>query len=231
MEDSMKAALLLSGSGVYDGSEIHEAVFCLLALAEEGFEVQAFAPDMHQLHVINHITGEAMNETRNVLIESARIVRGDIKNISELDTSEHDALVMPGGFGAAKNLSTWALDGPNAAIPSRVKEVIVSFIRAKKPILSLCISPVVIALALKGEEPGPILTLGTTEEKTPYNIPEINEALASIGAKTEMKKVTELLYDGPNKIITTPCYMQDTDITEIRNGISMAVKKLRAIVG
>lgn len=226
----MKAALLLSGNGVYDGSEIHEAVFCLLALAEEGFEVQAFAPDMEQLHVIDHTTGEEMKETRNVLVESARIVRGNIKNVDEMDAEDYDALVIPGGFGAAKNLSTWAIDGPEARIRPEVKKTIVSFVEGKKPIVSLCISPAVIALALKDKGFEPALTVGTTEEKTPYDIPAINAGLESIGASMTMKKVSEILYDGKNRIITSPCYMQDANITEIRKGISMAVKKLKALV-
>lgn len=226
----MKAALLLSGSGVYDGTEIHEAVFALLALAEEGFEVQAFAPDIKQLHVINHITGEEMAETRNVLIESARLVRGDIKNLEELDSKDYDALVMPGGFGAAKNLSSWAVDGPSATIRPGVKKIITAFIGDKKPIVSLCISPVVIALALSDQGVEPALTVGTTSEDSPYDISEINAALETIGAKAHMKKVSEVMYDEKNKIITSPCYMQNADITQIRSGISLAVKKLASLV-
>lgn len=226
----MKAALLLSGNGVYDGAEIHESVLSLLALAEEGFEVQPCAPDIPQHHVVNHITGDEMSESRNVLIESARIARGNIKNIKEIKVDDFDALVMPGGFGAAKNLSKWAFDGPQAAIDPEVKKLIVAFVKANKAILSLCISPVVIALALKEEGIEPNLTIGTTEEKTPYDIPAIKGGLESIGAKVEMKKVSELLFDDKNKIITSPCYMQDVSIVEIRNGIAQAVKKLKSLI-
>ncbi len=226
----MKAALLLSGSGVYDGSEIHEAVLSLLALQEEGFTVQPCAPDIDQYHVINHTTGTEQTEKRNVFFESARIARGNIKKLEEIRVGDFNALVMPGGFGAAKNLTTWAFQGPEATIVPEVKSLILDFLKAKKPILAMCISPVVVALALKDSGISANLTVGTTEEKTPYDIPAIGQGMASLGAQVSMKRVNEFLFDEKNKIITTPCYMQDAQIMEIRNGILQAVRKLKQLV-
>ncbi|HQB78074.1 MAG TPA: isoprenoid biosynthesis glyoxalase ElbB, partial [Tenuifilaceae bacterium] len=130
-------AVVLSGCGVYDGAEIHEATMALYAIARNGGVYQVFAPDMEQHHVINHLTGEEMPEKRNVLVESARIARGNAKPLSELRTEEFDALIFPGGFGAAKNLSTWAFDGPLAKINPDVERVIADMHKAKKPIGAL----------------------------------------------------------------------------------------------
>ncbi|HPX05046.1 MAG TPA: isoprenoid biosynthesis glyoxalase ElbB, partial [Tenuifilaceae bacterium] len=143
-------AVVLSGCGVYDGAEIHEATMALYAIARNGGVYQVFAPDMEQHHVINHLTGEEMPEKRNVLVESARIARGNAKPLSELRTEEFDALIFPGGFGAAKNLSTWAFDGPLAKINPDVERVIADMHKAKKPIGALCIAPVLLAKLIKG---------------------------------------------------------------------------------
>ena len=136
-----KIGVLLHGSGVFDGSEIHESVFTLLAIAEAGAEAVCFAPNVNQHHVLNHTTGEEMPETRNVLVESARIARGNIKDIVDIKASELDGLVMPGGFGTAKNITKWAFEGPNGPILESVKNLIVELVAQEKPIAGLCMSP------------------------------------------------------------------------------------------
>ena len=133
----MKFAVLLHGNGVFDGTEIQEAVFTLLAIAQAGHEYQCIAPDVAQHHVIDHTTGNEMNETRNVLVESARIARGDIKEVREIKASEYDGLFMPGGFGTAKNITKWAFQGPDGPILDEVKDLILDFVRHQKPIGAL----------------------------------------------------------------------------------------------
>ena len=136
-------AVILSGSGVYDGAEIHEATMTLLAIAKNECSYEIFAPDIKQHHVINHLTGEEMNEERNVLVESARIARGDIKALKEFIADDFDALVFPGGFGAAKNLSDFAFNGINCIVNNEVADAIKKMHSLKKPVGALCISPVI----------------------------------------------------------------------------------------
>ena len=117
---SKKIAVILSGCGVYDGAEIHESVITLLRLDQRGAQVECFAPDVAQLHVINHLPGEEMPESRNVLVESARIARGAVKDIGQANAADFDALIVPGGFGAAKNLSNFAVEGAGCSINPQV---------------------------------------------------------------------------------------------------------------
>ena len=135
--EKKKFAVVLSGCGVYDGAEIHESTMTMLSILEEGATYQCFAPDIPQYHVINHLTGKVMNETRNVLVESARIARGDIKPLSEFKASDFDALIFPGGFGAAKNLSTVAFDGANATVNPEVEDSVKQMLALHKPIGAL----------------------------------------------------------------------------------------------
>jgi enhancing lycopene biosynthesis protein 2 len=151
-----KIAVVLSGCGVYDGSEIHEATLTLYAIDKNGAEYQIFAPDIQQHDVMNHLTGKKMNETRNVLVESARIARGNILALDKFDAKNYDAIIFPGGLGAAKNLSTYAFDGVNCKVNSEVADAINSMAKLKKPIGALCISPVIIAKVLANVE----LTIG-----------------------------------------------------------------------
>mgnify|MGYP000566094572 CR=1 FL=1 len=167
----MKIGVLLSGCGVYDGSEIQEAVFTLLAIEENGAEAVCFAPDKDQAHVINHIDGSTESgEKRNTLKESARISRGKIQSINKTSIDHFDALVIPGGFGAAKNLNKWAFEGPDGDIDHAVKSMILDMVTAKKPIAALCMGPTVIAKALQGSGIGTKLTVGTDKEASPYDI-------------------------------------------------------------
>ncbi|GAB3902095.1 isoprenoid biosynthesis glyoxalase ElbB [Larkinella knui] len=222
----MKIGVLLHGNGVYDGTEIHEAVLTLLALAEVGAEVICVAPNVDQYHAINHLTGEEMPETRNVLVESARIARGNIRNLATLTADELDALVMPGGFGTAKNITRWAFEGPQGAILEPVKQLILDLISLKKPIVGLCMSPTTIAKALEGSGISATLTVGTDLEDSPYEISGIAAGINSLGHLAEMKTVREISVDRENKIITAPCYMMEASILDVRDNIRAAIDEL-----
>lgn len=221
-----KVAVLLAGCGVYDGSEIHEAVFTLLSIARQGGSYQCFAPDKEQLHVINHVTGSEMPEKRNVLVESARIARGEIKPVSELKPSEYDGLVIPGGFGAAKNLNQWAIKGPEGEIDPDVARVIREFVKARIPVAGLCMGPTVIASALKGVLTGARLTVGSTAEKSPYDIQAISNGLVSTGAVAEYKTIREFTVDDELKIVTAPCYMMEGSIDQVYGNVQQAIEAL-----
>lgn len=221
-----KIGVLLSGNGVYDGSEIHESVFTLLAIDENRGEAVCFAPNINQHHVVNHISGEEMNETRNVLTEAARIARGAISDLAEVSSEGLDALVIPGGFGAAKNLTKWAFSGPDGEINADVKRIINDFAQAKKPIVGLCMGPTVVAKALEDAGLKQHLTVGTTEEASPYEIAAISGGMEKVGAVAEMKSIREISIDEDNKIITAPCYMMEGSITDVRNNIKQAIDQL-----
>ncbi|MCC5928324.1 MAG: isoprenoid biosynthesis glyoxalase ElbB [Cyclobacteriaceae bacterium] len=222
----MKIGVILSGCGVYDGSEIHEAVFTLLSIAERNAEAVCYAPNADQHHVVNHLTGDEMPEKRNVLTESARIARGEIKDIAQFDADNLDALVIPGGFGAAKNLTKWAFKGPEGEIEPDVKSAIAAMVLKNKPVAGLCMGPTVIAKALEGTGIKSTLTVGSTEAPSPYEIAAISEGMEKTGASAVMKTIHELAIDKENKIITAPCYMMEAGIVEVRNNIKMAIDAL-----
>ncbi|TLX74954.1 isoprenoid biosynthesis glyoxalase ElbB [Labilibacter sediminis] len=207
-------AIILSGCGVFDGAEIHEATLTMLSIAKNEASYTCFAPDIRQHHVINHITGEEINQERNVLVESARIARGNIKNINELDVNKFDALVMPGGFGVAKNLCDFAFKGSDCDVIPELKKVVTDFWKTKKPIGALCISPALIAKVL----PEPIVTIGN-DANTILEIEKLN-------AKHEITSHGEITVDHKNKLITTPCYMLDANISQIEQGVDNLVKEL-----
>lgn len=221
-----KIGVLLSGNGVYDGSEIHESVFTLLAIDENRGEAVCMAPDIQQHHVVNHITGNEMPEKRNVLVEAARIARGAITDLAEVTADQLDALVIPGGFGAAKNLTTWAFNGPDGEINTDVKRIINEMVSSSKPIVGLCMGPTVIAKALEGVGLNEHLTVGTTEEASPYEIDAISVGMEKAGAVAEMKTVHEISVDSQNRIITAPCYMMEASISDIRENIKQAIDQL-----
>ena len=226
----MKAAVILSGSGVYDGSEIHEAVFTLLALDVEDVEYQCFAPDKNQLHVVNHLDGSEMQETRNVLIESARIARGNVLPLDQFETDGYDLIVVPGGFGAAKNLNQWAIKGADGDIDENVKSALIAMKNEGKVICGLCMGPTVIAQALKGQGDSIKITVGSTIAPSPYDIAGINEGLSSIGAQPQNSSIEEVTIDKVNKIVTAPCYMMDASIKEVRSNITKAIKEAVSLV-
>ena len=191
-----KVAVILSGCGVYDGSEIYESVITLLRLDQRGAQVQCFAPNVPQLHVINHLTGEEMPESRNVLTESARLARGQIKDLREARAEDFDALIMPGGFGAAKNLSTFATEGAAAKVLPEVLALAQAFAQAGKPVGLMCIAPV---LAAKIFGAGVVCTIGSDHDTA--------AALTQMGAEHHECEVSDIIEDSQRKLVTTPAYM------------------------
>ena len=226
----MKFGILLSGCGVYDGTEIHEAVMTMLAIEEIGATYQCISVNADQFQVVNHVTGEEMQETRNMLVESARIARGNIIPIEEAQPADFDALVIPGGFGSAKNFTKWAFSGPEGEILPEVKLLIVNMINIGKPIAALCVSPVVVAKALEGSDVHPFMTIGTNLEQSPYDIAGFTAGLEVAGAETSMKTIREVLVDPKNKIVTAPCYMMDASLLEVRKNIRQAIEATRDLI-
>lgn len=222
----MKIGVLLSGAGVYDGAEIHEAVLTLLAIEEVGGTAVCIGVDKNQHHVINHVNGDEMREQRNMLVEAARIARGAIIDINDVDPADLDGLVIPGGFGSAKNFTSWAFDGPDSSILPEVKLLIVNLMNVGKPITALCVSPVVIAKALQDSSVSVGLTIGTDQEDSPYDIKGFTDGLVSTGAKTEMKTASEVHVDPKNKMVTAPCYMMETNLVTLRNNIKDAIAEM-----
>lgn len=217
---SKKVAVVLSGSGVYDGSEIYESVFTLLALAEAGVEVTAFAPNCEQMHVINHLTGEVSEgESRNVLVESARIMRGEIADITEAKADDFDALIVPGGFGAAKNLSDFAVAGSELTVNSDFLTFAKAVHEAGKPIGLICISPSMTA-AICGE--GAECTIG--------NDPDTAAAINATGASHVECEVTSFHVDETKKLVTTPAYMLASNMLEAKAGIDKLVAEVLKLV-
>lgn len=226
----MKAGVLLSGSGVFDGSEVRETTLLLLALSQQGIEAVCAAPDIEQHHVINHINGEEMHEKRNVLVESARIARGDIIALDDFNIETVDALIMPGGFGAAKNFSKWAFQGPEGEIHPPVKELLIKAVERGTPVLAMCITPVVLAKALSESGRKARLTLGTAAEDSDYDIQGFHSQIESLGMQSEECSVKEIVVDEENKVISTPCYMQNAELKDMWQGISAAVEKLKSMI-
>lgn len=210
-----KFAVVLSGSGVYDGAEIHEATLTMLAIMKQGGTYQCFAPDIPQHHVINHLTGDEMDETRNVLIESARIARGNIKTLSEFDGNDFDALIFPGGFGAAKNLSTVAFKGPDAEVNVEVEMAVKQMLELGKPIGALCISPAFIAKIIGSDVE---VTIGSDEGTA--------GAINAMGGKHITTTHGEVVIDKKYNVFTTPCYMLDATILDIENGAANVVRAM-----
>lgn len=210
-----KIGVVLSGCGVYDGSEIHESVITLLALARRGAEVICFAPDKNQVDVVNHLTGEAMPETRNVLIEAARIARGDIHPLARANAAELDALIVPGGFGAAKNLSTFAAQGSECLIDRDLSELAQAMYSAGKPLGFICIAP---AMLPKIFDFPLRLTIGTDIDTA--------EVIEDMGGEHVPCPVDDIVVDEDNKIVTTPAYMLAQNIAEAAAGIEKLVDRV-----
>jgi len=216
-----KVGVLLSGCGVYDGAEIHESVLTLLALDRAGAEVACMAPDMEQLHVMNHFDQTESDEKRNVLVESARIARGDIRNLAEVNASQMDALIIPGGFGAAKNLSDFAVKGPAATVHPEVQRVIGEMLAAGKPVGALCIAPATLVRA--AADKAPEVTIG--------NDAGTASAIGSMGGVHIDRAVDEIHVDQKNKIVTTPAYMLGPGIKDVAVGIEKLVNKVLEMCG
>ncbi len=209
-----RVGVLLSGCGVFDGSEIHEAVLTLLALERHGAEAVCMAPDKEQHHVVNHLTGKPTGERRNVLVESARIARGRIENLAGVTAADIDALILPGGYGAAKNLSTFAMDGASASVDPEVARIVRELFAARKPLGLICIAPAVGALVLG--ETGVEVTIGTD--------PGTAGAIEATGARHFACGVGDVHADPARRVVSTPAYMLGRNIAEVAAGIDKLVR-------
>ena len=210
---SQRVCVILSGCGFLDGAEVHESVITLLALSKAGAQVTIAAPNIDQHHVINHHNSTPMEgETRNVQVEAARIARGPVADLNTVKAIDFDALFMPGGFGAAENLSSFAFEGSSGSILPELKRIIQEFHSAKKPIGAVCITPALLALSLKDGT----MTIGSDEGTA--------GALNTLGATHQVCPVTEAVVDSDNKLVTAPAYMENAAIHEVAAGIEAAVE-------
>ena len=214
-----KVGVVLSGCGVYDGAEIHESVITLLAIDRAGAQAVCMAPNVDQMHVVNHVTGEeAAGEKRNVLVESARIARGEIKDISTVKAKDIDALVFPGGFGAAKNLSSFAVKGENCDVHPEVLRLVKEFAAKQKPQAVLCIAPAMMAKIYEDAPKKPVLTIG--------NDKETSGKIEIMGSRHQDCAANDFVFDAENKIVSTPAYMLGQNISEVAEGIEKTINKL-----
>ena len=215
-----KIGVVLSGCGVFDGSEIHEATFTLLAIDRAGCQAVCMAPNV-EFPVTNHLTKEASGEVRNVLTESARIARGASLDIAGVTAADLDAIVFPGGFGAAKNLCDFAMKGAAAAINPEVARLLQEMAASSKPIGAICIAPVVIAAVL-GRQLAATVTIGTDSGTA--------AEIEKTGARHQECPVHEIVVDRKNKIVSTPAYMLATRISEVADGIDKCVKEVVSLI-
>ena len=214
-----KVGLVLSGCGVNDGSEIHEAVITMLELDKAGAEMVLMAPNIDQLHVINHATGEEMDDSRNVLIESARISRGNIEDIAGVTSDNLDALIFPGGFGVSKNLSDYAMSGMECSVNPDVLRLSREVHNDQKPIGVICIAPAIMAKIIAGDTE---LTIGF-DEQTAADID-------AMGAKHVLCPVDEIVIDKEKKVVSTPAYMEAKSIKEAASGIEKLVAEILSMI-
>ncbi|GAB7194692.1 MULTISPECIES: isoprenoid biosynthesis glyoxalase ElbB [Dickeya] len=210
-----KVGVVLCGCGVYDGSEIHEVVLTLLAIDRAGAEAVCFAPDKEQLHVVNHLNGEVTGEKRNVLAESARIARGKIQPLSSADPQQLDALIVPGGFGAAKNLSDFATRGADCEIDKELKILTREIHKKNKPIGFICIAPAMLPKLL---DTSVRLTIG--------NDMGTAQAIEAMGGVHVECPVDDIVVDVAHKVVTTPAYMLANSISEAASGIEKLVARV-----
>ncbi|MDR1339329.1 MAG: isoprenoid biosynthesis glyoxalase ElbB [Prevotellaceae bacterium] len=213
-----KIAVILSGCGVSDGSEIHEATLALLAIRKAGCEYSVFAPDKEQADVVNHYSGAVVDEKRNVLAESARIARGKISPLSELNPEKFDAIVFPGGFGVAKNLSDYAYKGENYSVIPELEKILLRANKLKKPVGAMCISPILLAKVFRGCR----ITLG--------DVCGASEAAVKNGAEHVVTTHGETVVDEKYRIVSTPAYMLDANIVQIAESADNLVRELLKLV-
>jgi len=209
-----RVAFVLSGCGVKDGSEIHEAVSALIALDGAGYDVVFTAPDVQQAATVDHTTESPEEKPRNALREAARIARGDIRPLSELKAGDYDAVVFPGGFGAALTLCSFASDGPECTVNPDVEKLINDALGDGKPIAAMCIAPVIIARAV----PGARVTIGNDSGTA--------EAVEAMGAVHVDCRVDDAVVDRDRKIVTTPAYMLASGPAEVFAGARRMVEEL-----
>jgi len=217
-----KIGVLISGCGVNDGAEIHESVITMLALDRAGVETVMMAPNIDQMHVVNHYTGQEMDEFRNVLVESSRIARGNIKDMAEVTGNDIDALIIPGGFGVVKNLCDYAMAGSECSINPDVFRLVTEVHLLQKPIGAICIAPAMMAKILGEQDESAEMTIGS-DESTANDI-------KTMGSKHVTCPVTEMIVDKEKKIITTPAYMEAQSIKEAAEGIEKLVVEILSMV-
>ena len=210
-----KVALVLAGCGVYDGSEIHEAVITLLNLQKNNAQVSFFAPDVMQMHTINHAEGKEETCNRNVLVESARIARGNIAPLSQFDATEFDALVFPGGFGAAKNLSDFAVKGAEMSVNKDVENAISAMQKLGKKIGFICIAPVIAAKTIANKVK---ITIG--------NDPQVAQAINTMGAEHVNCTADSFVYDEKFNVYSTPAYMLAENTAQLDAGIGSMIAEM-----
>ena len=214
-----KIGVVLSGCGVFDGAEIHESVITLLAIDRAGAKAVCMAPNIDQMHVVNHLTGEeSVGEKRNVLVEAARIARGEIKDICTIKADDLCALVFPGGFGAAKNLSTFAIKGENCDVHPEVLRLVRGFAAKKKPLAALCIAPAMMAKIYEDAPNKPTLTIG--------NDKDCISKMETLGTTHQDCSARNFVFDEQNNIVSTPAYMLGQSISEVAEGIEKTINQL-----
>ncbi len=213
-----KIAVVLSGCGVFDGAEINEVILTLLALEEQEVSYQCFAPDRLQFHTINHLTGNSTEQKRNILEESARIVRGNVKPLSQLNVDEFAGLIVPGGFGVAKNLSTFAFDNSNFSIDSEFQSIMNAFAISNKPAAYMCIAPVLLPKVYEGVR----CTIGCDDE--------IANVITVLGGHHIDCSVDEIVTDSNYNVVTTPAYMLANKVVDAKKGIDKLVQQIVSMI-
>ena len=214
-----RVGVLLAGCGYLDGAEIHEATLTLYFLDRAGARIVAMAPDKPQADVVDHQQGKPLSEQRNVLGEAARIARGNVRDVAQVSADELDALIIPGGFGAAKNLCTFAKDGPACTVDPGVAKLVKAMHAARKPLGALCIAPALVAKLL-GSDHHVLLTIG--------NDAATAKALGEMGAKHQASAVEGIVVDETNRVVTTPCYMLGPGPAAVGAGIEKLVAQVLA---
>lgn len=222
----MKAAVLLSGCGAYDGSEVHESVLLFLHLARAGFDVDCFAPSMEQHHVVDHRDGTERGEVRNVLVESARLARGQVRPLVDLDESAYDCLVLPGGAGVSKNLTKWAFLGAAAGIHPAVRDAILAFVDNRRPVLALGMAATTVAKAVQALECWPRVTIGPARDAADPVFGGLVAGLANIGAIHVPCGPTEACVDPDNRLVTLPASVASSGILDLDAGIEASIRAL-----
>ncbi|WP_035237581.1 isoprenoid biosynthesis glyoxalase ElbB [Desulfobacter vibrioformis] len=217
---SKKVGVLLAGCGVYDGSEVHEAVLTMLFLDQANAEIICMAPNMEQYHVIDHLSGTETSEKRNVLVESARIARGEIKDLKDVQASDMDAIIIPGGFGAAKNLSDFAINNIQAQVHPEVQRIITDMINSQKPVGAICIAPATLTKAIADKHPE--VTIGNDQETA--------DLIEKMGGKHVTCAVDQIHIDRDKKIVSTPAYMLGPNIKDVAIGIEKLVTEVLALI-
>ena len=222
LQSNKSVAVILSGCGVYDGTEITEAVSTLIHLSSANAKIQCYAPDVKQMHVVNHIDGSEINQERNVLIESARISRGKISDLKDLKVSKYEALIIPGGFGAAKNLSNFATEGQNMELNPTVSSAILKFHTNSKPIGLCCIAPVLAARCI----PGVKVTVGSSTASDSWPHAGAAGAIEGMGGAHEETDEKGVSVDLQNKVVTSSAFMHEGSFASVHESVGLMVKEV-----